>query len=310
MSKRKFSEVEWDDETQKQDTEPKRVPQPTVERLLPVLDNVTPSLSTAWFLLRLLGATAADISKYIGLSPYSSAQDAFWHMRHNPLQGLEPAPALAHGNFYEPQNIRMLSKRLGVQIVECPFRTDARCPWIRATPDGIVVLDPHTQQTALIECKCPYNAMYSSPPIQYVVQQFVQMRVYGLRVNYLSAWHPSGAMRVWRTHWNDDYWQWIYQRLQIYWTALRYDVEPTRTMLPWVVQPAQEHLDLQIKRWRDKDALDQSRSALVREFGLQANDLPPNVHIEQLHYDPVKGTGREFLENLTHPLTLVDDLDT
>ena len=42
-------------------------------------------------------------------------------------------------------------------------------------------------QRALLECKAPYHQPYSHPPIQYVIQTLVQMRVENAKVNYLSS---------------------------------------------------------------------------------------------------------------------------
>ena len=107
-------------------------------------------------------------------------------------------------------------------------------------------------------------------------------------------------MRIWRTHWVDEYWAWIVGRLTVFWAAVRYDVDVDNVLLPWVIEPAKEHLIVQMDHCGDQAFIDERRRALLAEYKLGANDLPPDVHIERLHYDEhVQGTGREYLEGWT-----------
>ena len=262
------------------------------------LIDAAEGLSKVWFLLRLLGLNASSLATFCGLSKYSSPWHMWWHMRYSPQHGMEPSDATRHGQFYEDHCVAGFAQWSGNSVSNCPFRVSDMYRWIRTTPDAFVFED--VLQTppapATVECKCPYNAMYDTPPLQYVVQVVDQMFTYRVRVGYLAVWHPSGAMRIWRIHWNIDYWHWLMQRAAFFWQALKLDIPPCRNTLPWVVEAAEELMKLQMKRAYDENHFAHSRVAIAYKHGLQEDALPPYIYLECLRFDAVNETACNYLK--------------
>lgn len=294
------------DETHVQDNE---VGKETSHRAPPIkLANAAPSLCPNWHAARLFGISAAVAAAYANCSKYNHGRHGHHHLRHNPREGLEPSPPLAHGNFYEDSNVLAFSRWSGNEVLECPFRVSEYYSWIRATPDGLILQDrlQNPPAPALVECKCPYNAMYESPPVQYVMQQFIQMFVYRIPVNYLVVWHPSGAMRIWRTRWCDVYWQWLFMRLEYFWTMLRFDVESDAHTMGWNVQAAEEHMKAWLMCDGDVERSTVHRLRIAKTLECHPADIPPEVPIQRLRFDKVDCTANEFLRRATLGLGEVD----
>jgi putative phage-type endonuclease len=249
----------------------------------PILSNVAVSLSPEWFLLRALRITASVFAVICGLSVYCTPWSLWDKMMNDPFYQMEGNEACWHGQLHEPDCIRGFEAWSGNSVIECPYRTDERYAWIGATPDGLVlddVLRPG-QGPAILECKCPYYHMYDSPPIQYVLQTYVQMFVYHVPVAYLSAWHPSGRMRIWRVHWNEACWAWCMLRARAFWYCMQEGVRPTPEMIPMVVHPTQQWLlQGEDQRWN-----------LAATYGVKPWMLPPAFPIETLLFDLIDDHG-------------------
>lgn len=256
------------------------------------------SLTPAWFLLRRLGLSASCMATYCGLSKYSSPWHMWWHMRYTPHESMEPTDATRHGQRYEDHCIAGFEQWSGNAVSNCPFRVSDMYRWIRTTPDGLVMEDvlQRPPAPATVECKCPYNAMYDTPPLQYVVQVMDQLFTYRIRVGYLAVWHPSGAMRVWRILWSPVYWHWIMERAAFFWCALQMDVAPCQNTLPWVVAPAEELMKQQMHRRLDEAQYLHERVHVAHQYRLHPEALPPYAPIECLRFDAVDETACNYLK--------------
>ena len=97
-------------------------------------------------------------------------------------------------------------KRLGIEVKEAHYCTDPTYHWLGATPDGDIPNDTFDNDMlavwigdtrSLLECKAPFFRPYDYPPIYYVIQTYVQMKVEDVSVNYLSSyWEKGESMRV------------------------------------------------------------------------------------------------------------------
>lgn len=215
------------------------------------------SLSPAWFLLRAFRLTASIVAVAIGLGKMSLPYSLWEKMREFPLQRGEDSEPCIHGRVTEPLVVEETMRRTGLKIEESFYMTDAQYPWLGATPDGYVkhdllviradrgvaLLAParpedsgaafHEAPEALIECKAPYFRAYSGPPIDYIIQTYVQMRVAGIKVTYLTTYWANGrCMKIWRVTWCDKVWRWIERRMLIFMSCVYNGVRPTLTLLP------------------------------------------------------------------------------
>lgn len=265
--------------------------------LAPLVDAAQ-GLSPVWFLLRLLGLNASSFATFCGLSKYSSPTHMWWHMRYNPHEGMEPSDATRHGQKYEDHCVAGFEQWSGNRATNCPFRVSDMYHWVRTTPDAMILEDvlQNPPAPATVECKCPHNAMYNTPPLQYVVQVVDQLFTYHIRVGYLAVWHPSGAMRIWRIHWSTTYWHWIMQRAAFFWQALQSDIAPCPNTLPWVVEPAEELMKLQMQDHLSEAQYLHERVHVAHKHRLAPEALPPYLRIECLRFDFVDETACDYLK--------------
>lgn len=270
---------------------------PTDTQLRQTLPDSAPGLSYLWSLLRSLGLNASSFATICGLSKHSSPWHIWWHMRYAPNESMEPSDATRHGQHYEDYCVAGFEKWSGNTTVNCPFRVSDMYQWIRTTPDALVLEDVLQDPIApaTVECKCPYNAMYDSPPVQYVVQVVDQMFTYRIAVGYLCVWHPNGAMRVWRIRWDIRYWHWIMERASFFWRALQNDIAPCKDTLPWVVDAAETLMKLLSQKNLTEEQYNRERIRVAAEFHLLPESLPPYLPLECLRFDMVQETARNYL---------------
>jgi len=244
------------------------------------------SLSLVWFLLRAFRLTASVVAVAIGLGNVALPAALWTKIRTNPLEKSEDNEACAHGRREEPNVISETSRRLDIVITEGHYRTDPNLHWLGATPDGEILDDTFDYmrrselppRKALLECKAPFYCPYGHAPIYYVIQTYVQMKVEGLQVNYLSSYWDSGrCMRIWRVRWSDEVWHWIMVRLVIFVNCLYNDVPPSPTLLPHVYEPCQELLDTGFAHG--------ARERIATKHSLHPNMLIPDIPIEMICFD-------------------------
>ena len=261
------------------------------------------SLSPAWFLLRAFRATASMVSVLIGLGKMSRPAGYWKRIVETPLErGEDPAPCI-HGRITEPLVIIQTARRTGLQILDSSYHTDRVYPWLGATPDGYVkhdtlilradrgvnldpdyLVDPDKMEApvegpeALIECKAPYFRAYDGVPLDYLIQTFVQMRVTGVRVTYLTAYWANGrCMMIWRITWSGRVWRWIERRLLRFIACLYNRVEPTDYMIPHLYKENQQLLKENFSH--------ASRLRIATEAGISPKLLLPPVFIETITKD-------------------------
>jgi putative phage-type endonuclease len=191
------------------------VPMPPV---LP-LYSAAMSISPAWFHLRKYRITASKLAEVCGMIKYSSGWAFMWQKIVDPEYTLEDNPILKHGRDCEPICVQRFCEATGNSVLESPpCFIHERYPFLLATPDAYVEHDVlRDGKPALIECKAPNYGMYDEPPINYVIQMFLQMSTYQIDTNYLAAWyHGDDHLCIWRLKWNEHMFAWIMMRVNIF----------------------------------------------------------------------------------------------
>jgi len=237
-------------------------------------------LSVIWFLLRAYRLTASVVATAIGLGE-AYPKDLYWKITTCPLAKTDDNEAMSEGRRKEPFVILRFSEITKMPVEESYYRTDRELPWLGATPDGYI---PHdtlsgTDGPALLECKAPFYRPYEHPPIKYVIQTYIQMRVEDLRTNYLAMyWDDGRCMRIWRIRWCDRVWMWIVTRMVLFMACVFHGVAPTKNLIPMLAEPCQTLVDQRFKKGL--------REKLAKEHGVAPEALIPDIPIDTLHYDP------------------------
>jgi hypothetical protein len=264
--------------------------------------EATASLSEAWFLLRQFSISATGGYKAGGMSRMVSVYHFWHHLVFDPRQKNEDNPIMAHGRNHEDHcirsyeeitgNIKCFEHFSGNTVSEAPFRRHPNIYWLGATPDGLVEEDGLCEgRPALVECKCPFWVPYDTAPFEYLVQMFVQMAVYGIPCNYLVCWYRNRCRRVWRVHWNDDFWSYLFIRMCIFWQCVENRVSPSFVL---------KNTGVACEDFARANFSSDQRKYIAKAHGLLPHDLPPPVRVEIVHYeafDPtMKPTENELAE--------------
>lgn len=212
---------------------------PTVEfkPVIEFLPTTAQGLSEAWHSLRGDCVTASNAGPCIGMSPFNTAEDKLHQMQNDPTFKIEANKAMREGSQEEWFAMYTFHRHTRALVYESPYRICEQDPFLAATPDLLArfprpIFNDYGR-IVIGECKMPEHLMYDYPPIYYVVQQFMQMNAYGLRQNFLICVSKlNGNMRMWRIAWTDEFWDFIYKRLQFFWTCVTRGVPSTGANLP------------------------------------------------------------------------------
>lgn len=246
------------------------------------------SLGKAWFWLRAYKITASMASVCMGLSKRASPQALYWKLTTCPMEQTPDNPQMASGRLKEPLVIKETEKRLGIKIEESAYIAHLLFPWLAATPDGRVVHDDYRHPNAPtcrakecqtnIECKAPYFRPYDYPPLEYVIQTYVQMFTTNIKVSYLTTyWADGQCMRIWMIEWSDAAWLWMMQRMMLFMTFLRLRISPPASLLPSVADANQELLNGNFDP--------KLRQSVARKHRVKDHDLLPTIPIKCLIFD-------------------------
>ena len=84
---------------------------------------------------------------------------------------------------------------------------------------------------------------------------------------------------IWRVRWSHAFWSWLYIKMSIFWRRMTADVDLNRELFPPIAHACEE---LVANGWRVTDDM-------CRTHGIVADDLPPEVPFEVIHFDPFDG---------------------
>lgn len=157
------------------------------------------SLSENWMRERQLHATATNIAAIVYKNPDMKVKSPYVSRNKIFLKktGRGPAftgnPACRHGQFYEPEAIRVYEIVTGIKCVpeDIGLLISEQNEEIAATPDAMA-----EQYPLLIEVKCPYSrAIEHNIPSYYYPQVQCQMAVCGMPQTHFVQYYPPSAFR-------------------------------------------------------------------------------------------------------------------
>lgn len=199
----------------------------------------TESLSDAWFLIRKLTVSASKLGVSINLYSGDICESQFRSIRHGykEIFSKDTQGFLKWGQDHEEEGAYAVEVVFGVKCIESPFVLDPDIPNFGATPDKYVPHAANDNKPFLVEIKAP-GRMYASPPPAYICQMYAQMRVYGVKRTYFSCWTPK-QVKIWVVLFDDNFWRFIYRRLQVFIQCVQFDVPPNN-LLPHIGYVMQE----------------------------------------------------------------------
>lgn len=154
--------------------------------------------SAAWYESRKGRITASRVGAILGLSEYRSRDDVMRDMVREALGApseFTGNEATRYGEAHEADALDAYEQRMGIIIVPCGFVVHPEHAWLGASPDGLV------EDDGMVECKCPYRAMYTMPSLEYRAQMQLQMACTGRQWCDFVIWRdgePVIVERVWR----------------------------------------------------------------------------------------------------------------
>lgn len=127
-----------------------------------------------WYNVRDKKISATNISSIIGIDNYKTSEQ----LLNDKIYGLNiiDNKYTKHGNMFEDIAIRILEKKLDINVMEVGFKLSDKYNFLGATPDGITVIG---DELLLIEIKCPLTRKISGiPSFNYYCQMQTQLEVY------------------------------------------------------------------------------------------------------------------------------------
>jgi putative phage-type endonuclease len=159
-----------------------------------VLVTDAPANTDAWYAARHEGIGSSEIAVLLGLSPYSSPFDLWWHKRNREV--VPANDAMRWGTRLEPVIIDAWSdEHPDLALRRSPgVIMHADRPWQRASPDALAYEGQDwTDPIALLECKSDNNrAGWGEPgtdeiPPHYLAQVRWQLDTLGLGVGFVAV---------------------------------------------------------------------------------------------------------------------------
>lgn len=227
----------------------------------------TEALSEAWFLLRFGRVTGCQVGTALGWF-YGVSPEFIWRKIVYGAKeefSKDSIKNMSWGREHEDDSVFSVENVFCVRVLESPFAIDTRYTWLGATPDGYVPHGPIDNKPFIVECKCP-GRVYKTPPLYYMAQMYVQMRTYGAKRVYFSAWTPK-HIKIWIVLWEDRFWAYMQIMLMRFWDCVRSNMVPHHNIVPHVGAAAGE--------WAYADYSDKARADAVKLYGLEDWMLPP-----------------------------------
>lgn len=156
----------------------------------------------AWYAARQERVSASEIAAILGLAPYVSAFDLWWHKRTG-ADSQSENKSMRRGRRHEPLIIEDFKEEHPEFFVEpAGLVVSNDRPWQVCTPDGLVYEEPYAyadpdedkQPIAVLEAKTDGDRSAwgeegsGDIPIQYRCQVLWQMDTLGLGVAYVPVW--------------------------------------------------------------------------------------------------------------------------
>ncbi|MBS1586389.1 MAG: hypothetical protein JSS82_12670 [Bacteroidetes bacterium] len=202
------------------------------------LPTIAHGLGPIWFLLRqVMMISASSAGPRIGMSQFNTADDSLEQILCDPYFKLEANKAMIEGSQCEWFTQYSAHRVMNMVVYESPYKISNEHPFLGATPDMFFKrFEPLTRKYSKIqmgECKLPEYGMYEVPPFYYVIQMYMQMHAYGfVENNLLCVSKLNGNMRVWNIVWVQEFWDFIYARLEFFWNSVRNGVPSLYGNLP------------------------------------------------------------------------------
>lgn len=257
------------------------------------------ALSVSWFHLRNGRTTGSNLGAFIGFCPDKPPESAWRGVRrYGEKEEFKPyeLKRMEAGRIHEEDNADMLDETIHRKTGESPVAIDPFFPWLSTTPDRYGKRSPMNGLPFVVECKCP-ERMYSHPPLHYVVQTYEEMRGYGAKFTYFSAWTPK-QYKLWIILWDERFWAFICNLLQRVWQFIYNNMPVVHNIqdgnfvgVPFVGPAAYE--------WCQAGYTEEARKRIIDSHGLKDWMLPmAPVYALVLHQ---KGTyeGKKGI-NITH----------
>ncbi|MBS1586386.1 MAG: hypothetical protein JSS82_12655 [Bacteroidetes bacterium] len=288
------------------------------------LPTIAHGLGPIWFLLRqVLMISASSASAGIGMTQFTTADDKREQMISDPYFKIAANKAMIEGSQCEWFTQYSAQRVMNLIVYESPYKISEEHPFLGGTPDMFFKrFEPLSRKYSKLqmgECKLPEYGMYEVPPFYYVIQMYMQMHVYGfVENNLLCVSKLNGNMRVWNIVWVQEFWDFIYARLEFFWNSVRNGLPSLYGNLPTIYTCMaeiykEEHKQLKElanamynrKSQKPGDKTQQNDSmvtmlpshiindkaryaALVRKYtkfhGLKPEDIPPRYNYTYLVY--------------------------
>jgi putative phage-type endonuclease len=152
------------------------------------------------------GIGASEIAAIAGLNPYHSPWDVWLRKTGQTVE--DPQTTFTEwGHRLEPAIRQAYVDQTGHTVhVPSTSMFHAETPWARATPDGLVVKEPHTFE-AVVQCKnvgtWVEKAWRDAPPQYVQLQEHWEMYVTGLERSDIAVLIGGNDFRVYTVHRDD-----------------------------------------------------------------------------------------------------------
>lgn len=142
---------------------------------------------------------ASETAAILGLSPYMSASDVYWHKVAPEADNDKPTEAMQTGNRLESALLDYASERTGIKLI--PNSTTIVSGRMGATPDGLAVdakIGFDSKVTSFVDDWG--EEMTDQIPEHYYVQMQQQMEVCDLEVVWVPVFMLAGFRPEWRLY--------------------------------------------------------------------------------------------------------------
>ena len=138
-----------------------------------LIDNSITALTDMWFKKRANMISATDVPTILKFNEKSTLEELLQKKTHN-VRMIDNKYTL-HGKKYEDQAIKVLEKKMGINIKEVGYCQSDKIEFLGATPDGICIYD---NEIHLVEIKCPLGRKINGLiPFNYYAQIQTQLFV-------------------------------------------------------------------------------------------------------------------------------------
>jgi putative phage-type endonuclease len=177
--------------------------------------------SPEWFAERRKRLTASNFGSAAGIKGAYKSRAELWKIQTG-RKIVEVNEWMQFGTEYEPVAKFAYEVISGNVVNDCGLIVHPDHDFLGCSPDGIIT------SVGLLETKCRTRDPHESISHQFMAQIQGQLACTQMEQCHFQSWSPT-RQRVWEVKRSDEYWDWIFPFLTLFWSHITSDVEPQRS---------------------------------------------------------------------------------